>query len=159
MTSSQTLTKKAKTWKDLKNIVECSRKFIFELCTDVPTSFSFRQVTDPATGDTECRIYFLAGSTSKRDITLKYVSVQSDLLYEKLVGSTIFFSGYSNQEDKVLTKEEQLLRERKRCSFAGISSYSMSPAGRFVFSESSKLYYFDDQTETNVVCDCILFFN
>ena len=45
-----------------------------------------------------------------------------------------------------MTKEEQLLRERKRCSFNGITSFYLdSPTGRLVFSERSDIFYFDDE--------------
>ena len=48
--------------------------------------------------------------------------------------------------DKKLTKEEQLLRERQRCAFSGITQYSLdAPTGRLVFSERSELFCFDDR--------------
>lgn len=139
------MTKTPKTWSELKTIVECSRKFIASLSNDVPTSINFRQYVNPWTKKIEYRIYFLAGN-QKREITIKSVTVQPGETYEdKLVGRTIFSSNYlQGPNDKKLTKEEQLLRERKRCSFSGITQYSLNTSGRFVFSERSDLYLFDD---------------
>ena len=71
--------------------------------------------------------------------------------YEKLTASTIFSNSANNgftfhAEKQQLTKEEQLLRERKRCSLSGITSYFVDcHSGRLVFSERSDLFYFNDE--------------
>jgi hypothetical protein len=143
------VTKMPKTWSQLKQLIECSRKFIFAINNDTPTNISFRECVNCETGQKEFRVYFLAG-TQKRDITIKYITIRPNEVLDQIAGQTIFMSNASNMNefDKKLTKEEQLLRERKRCSFNGITSYSMNNSGRFVFSERSELFYFDDEVST-----------
>lgn len=146
------LIKKRKTWSQIKTIVDFSRKLIFALNGDVPSNISFRESINKETGQAENRIYFLGG-TQKRDITIKYIDIKPNVQYDKINGVPIFNNGMSFSNDKQqLTKEEQLLRERKRCAFNGITSYSLDDkSARLVFTERSDLFYFDDQTnEQNV---------
>jgi hypothetical protein len=154
MTSQLAKSKNVKTWSQLKQMIEYSRKFLYSLNNDVPTNISFREYLNSQTGKKECRVYFLASGSKKRDTTIKYVTIRPDEFYaNKIAGNTIFLSNHSNAPDeKKLTKEEQLLRERKRCSFSGITSYSMSNTGRFVFSERSELFFYEDQITDTVVC-------
>lgn len=142
---------KNKTWSQIKSVVEFSRKLIQSLNGDVPSNINFREYLNRQTGQLENRVYFLA-SNQKREITIKYLNLkqisqeaQSD--ERKLVGVPIFSNliQVANVEKQQLTKEEQLLRERKRCSFNGITSYCLDQnSNRLVFSERSELFYFDD---------------
>ncbi len=133
---------KPRSWSQLKTIVEFSRKLIFSLNSDAPSSIKFRQ-----TKPDEYRVYFLA-SNHKREVTIKYITVNRNKTQNLLVGQTIFESSHLEEglNEKKLTKEEQLLRERQRCAFSGITQYSLDAnTGRFVFSERSDLFSFDDQ--------------
>ena len=134
-----------KSRKDLKAVVEFSRKLMYSLNGDSPSNVSFR----------DNRIYFL-GSTRKRDTTIKFIDIVADdagatspsTAVDKIIGQPLFeqtFFVSPTNEIRQLTKEEQLLRERKRLSFNGITSFCMDPTlGRLVFSENSDLFYFDD---------------
>jgi hypothetical protein len=124
-----------KSWTDVKRIVEFSRKLMYSLNGDSPTNVSF----------CDNRVYFL-GSTRKRDITIKYIDItENTLTGDKLIGQPLFEENFFGYENRQLTKEEQLLRERKRCSFNGITSFCLDPSiGRLVYSENSDLFYFDD---------------
>ena len=140
-----------KSWSKLKSVVEFSRKLVYSLNSDVPSNVNFRQLSN-----NEYRLYFLAG-TQKRDITIKYNDVKIGNQYEKLTASTIFSNSANNgftfhAEKQQLTKEEQLLRERKRCSLSGITSYFVDcHSGRLVFSERSDLFYFNDEIPNTVI--------
>jgi hypothetical protein len=139
---STSATAKPRTWSQLKTIVEFSRKLIFSLNSDAPSAIKFRQ-----TGLHEYRVYFLA-SNHKREVTIKHITVKHDQAHSLLVGQAIFDSGHldASPGDKKLTKEEQLLRERQRCAFSGITQYSLDAStGRLVFSERSELFCFDDR--------------
>lgn len=152
MSSGSSLAKTPKTWKQLKSVVECGRMLVASLNQDTPSSINFREHMNPETGRNEYRVYFLAGN-AKREITIKYVTVQPGTVYpDKLVGNALFSNSNYLQgpSDKQLTKEEQLLRERKRCSFSGITQYSLNNAGRFLFSERSELFCFDDDLKAQV---------
>ena len=147
-----TLRKKRRTWLELKTVVEFSRKLTFSIRNDVPSSVNFRKYIHPETNETLYRVYFL-GATKKGDITIKYIDLKPNFIQEKIMGTPIFtmpmFSPSNNKQQ--LTKEEQLLRERMRCSFSGITSYSVdSYSGRLVFSERSELFYLDDNIHENV---------
>ena len=120
------------------------------LNVDVPTNICFRNHFNKQTGKEENIIYFLAG-TQKRDITIKYIHLNSNSQFEKLTGYPMFNTNINFSNEKIqLTKEEQLLRERKRCPFNGISSFYMEN-GRLVFSERSEIYYFDDNLTMIVI--------
>ena len=144
-----------KTWPQIKSVVEFSRKLIQSLNGDVPSNIHFRECLNKQTGQYENRVYFLA-SNQKREITIKYINLKQLSLEathsdeKKIVGVPIFsnLTSFTNVEKQQLTKEEQLLRERKRCSFNGITSYSLDQnSNRLVFSERSELFYFDDANE------------
>ena len=99
-------TKIAKTWSQLKTVVEYSRKFIYAINNNVPSNVNFREYLNPETGLKEYRIYFLA-STQKHDVTIKYVTVTLDSLHDdKLIGSNIFQATNAPKiENKKLTKK------------------------------------------------------
>jgi hypothetical protein len=140
--------KKPKNWLELKNIVEKSRKITQTLNCNVPVNIKFRDFTN-AYGLNECRIYYL-GNTARGEATIKYVDVLHNQKVDVLEENSLFNNNtqfdYPDKNTQQLTKEEQLLRERKRCSFNGITSYAMDEAssGRLIFSERSSLFYFDD---------------
>ena len=144
--------KQRKTWGQLKSVVEFSRKLIQPLNGDVPSNINFREYFNESTGQLENRVYFLA-SNQKREITIKYINLKQNSFENqtdetRISGVPIFntnLSAVPSLEKQQLTKEEQLLRERKRCSFNGITSYYLDQkSARLVFSERSELYYFDD---------------
>ncbi len=144
--------KQKKTWTQLKTLVEFSRKLLYNINGDIPSNINFREVINEQTGQLENRIYFLAGGP-KREVTIKYINIGANDNQEKVASTPLFQNNSTNVKEKQqLTKEEQLLRERKRCSFNGISSYFLdNNSNRLVFSERSELFYYDDeQIESNV---------
>ena len=137
-------------WSQLKSVVEFGRKFLGYLNGDTAANIRFREFFNPETGQNEFRLYFLGGSQN-RDVTIKYIDVSADQVQEKLTGLPLFLSSFSFNEKKQLTKEEQLLRERQRCSFNGITSFSLDEkSGRIVFSEHSEMFYYDDEIPVSV---------
>jgi hypothetical protein len=139
-------TRKRRTWLELKSVVEKSRKIAYALNSDVPLQIKFRDYINEY-GVKETRLYFLSG-TARRETTLKYVNVKENEAVG-ILEENLLFNNDPNikgvQQQQQLTKEEQLLRERKRCSFNGITSYVLDESnGRLVFSQSSGLYYYDD---------------
>lgn len=144
---------------DLRAIVEFSRKLIYSLNGDSPSNIAFSERDD--------RVYFLGG-TAKGEITIKYVDTKDartittdDVLKARALFEDSRSLGPDTLDDessssastttttRQLTKEEQLLRERKRCSFNGITSFCLEPhVNRLVFSENSELFFFDDHKPT-----------
>jgi hypothetical protein len=164
-----------KTWKQFKTIVDFSRKMQYVLVNDIPSNISFRKMLNDKNKE---RIYFLA-SSHKNEATIKQVTIDStqpiitNSTTPVISGINIFINSDNNQKEGLsqppppaspasppksttngkkqkLTKEEQLLRERKRCSLNGITAYYLdAKTDRILFSESSELFGFDDNTLTN----------
>ena len=141
------------TWLQLKQIVELNRKLMFNLNSDVPTSITFRENPENLTVN---RIYFLANNSRTRENTLKYIDIEPNKVYEQMTGQQLILNDYNagmSTEKVQLTKEEQLLRERQRCAFSGITSYSLdSNSQRILFSDHSELFYYDDNKSSDVRC-------
>lgn len=131
-----------KSWKDLQVAVKQTKSVQQSLVNRVPHSFTF----------CENKLYFLAVPFGSRENTIHYVDLLgrhssanvngekennfSPLLWKPLLDSfkiSRSFSGYS--------REEQLLRERKRLGAFGITAYDFDETcRRFMFSASSSLY-------------------
>ena len=130
---------------ELKQIVEINRKLVSNLTADTPTSFAFRD------NDTDGqRVYYLASNYVTRENTLKFIDIKRDTVYEKVLNGEHLLDDYSalfgDAEKTTFTKEEQLLRERQRCSNTGVTSYFLDqPSKRLLFSDRSELFYYDDQ--------------
>lgn len=127
-----------KSWKDLQIAVKQTKSVQHSLVNRVPHSFTF----------CENKLYFLAVPFGSRENTIHYVDLPSEqenkeehnefspLPWKPLLDSfriSRSFSGYS--------REEQLLRERKRLGAFGITAYDFDETcRRFMFSASSSLY-------------------
>jgi hypothetical protein len=132
-----------KSWLELRKLTEYYRKISSTLNSDLPSNISFYPIIDEY-GQKEYRLYYLSG-TSRRETTIKYINIKSNQKVDILNENLLFnWMSYSTNEKVKLTKEEQLLRERQRCSFNGITSYVLDEnTGRLVFSERSELFYHD----------------
>lgn len=131
-------TRNKKSWKDLQIAVKQTKSVQQSLVNRVPHSFTF----------CENKLYFLAVPFGSRENTIHYVDLPTEhhineehndlmpLLWKPLLDSVRIsrsFSGYS--------REEQLLRERKRLGAFGITAYDFDETcRRFMFSASSSLY-------------------
>ncbi|XP_067941458.1 dipeptidyl peptidase 9-like [Watersipora subatra] len=129
---SQALPKDRKSWSELHEHVKNAGKLQAKLCNMVPDMFTFREVHGKA------RVYFLGVPPMRRDNTLMYCDVTKDgrgCHWKQLIDSA------EASDAANLSKNEQLLMERKRLSLKGLTSYSIHlGSGRIVFSSSSKLH-------------------
>lgn len=130
------------TWKDLQFAVRATRSVQQKLVNRIPNSFTF----------SGHRLYFLAAPSNSRENTIQYVDVPGGgcSTGECLEWTTLLhletrrFSGFS--------REEQLMRERKRLGSFGITSYDYhSDSGRFLFAASNKLHTCVDDTSNKQV--------
>nr|KAG5687789.1 hypothetical protein BaRGS_017267 [Batillaria attramentaria] len=116
-------------------------KLLTSLAGSVPTSFTFHSAANPTSGKLS-RLYFLGIPSKGRENTLLYADIIEDehdkfVLPWKPLIDTLQPSWSSGQ----LSKEEQLMRERKRLGSYGITSYDFAEeGGRFVFPANSGLY-------------------
>ncbi|EDO46612.1 predicted protein [Nematostella vectensis] len=136
---TQKRTKERRSWKDLQFAVKVTRGLQQNLVNRIPHSFTFSRD----------RLYFLAVPTNSRENTIQYVDLPRPLErtcveYPQLEWQPLLdtfkplpFAGFS--------KEEQLLRERKRLGAFGITSYDFNDSSRrFLFPVSNSLYTFVD---------------
>lgn len=134
---------KKRSWSQLRSVVDYARRLSFGLNTDIPSNITFRQ-----NGPNEQRIYYLADDLSKRQRTIKYITINPYQLETNGITSSLLINTSSittTSNDNKLTKEEQLLRERQRQTSTGITSYQLDDTiGRFIYRERSDLYYYDD---------------
>nr|XP_022310084.1 dipeptidyl peptidase 9-like [Crassostrea virginica] len=128
-------------WRMLhQNVIE-RRKLITMLASRVPSMFQFRTQITP--NGEKTRLYFLGMTSKGRENTLQYVDLptvvpdipgilsQCSLLDAFPVGIPL----------AQLSREEQLLRERKRLGSYGITSYELREGeGKFVFPAANFLF-------------------
>ncbi|XP_078040146.1 dipeptidyl peptidase 9 [Augochlora pura] len=137
---SQVNTVNRKTWSELRTIVsELRRRLSGVSAVSVPGCISFRSLPDGRT-----RIYFLSSLNNRWETTLLYVDIadfdlaNGHLLHWQPVIEANFQTVSST---KILSREEQLLWERKRLVTCGITSYEIHPeSGKLVFPAASSLY-------------------
>ena len=144
---------KKRTWEELRKSVRDTMKLLTSLGGSVPSSFTFRAApsgTGSGGGSVLSRLYFLGVPEKGRENTLLYADVTDDehskfvLPWMSLL-DTLQPAWSSGQ----LSKEEQLMRERKRLGSYGITSYDyVESQGRFVFPANNSLFMCEDSDLT-----------
>ena len=135
-----------RSWSELREAIKRTRRLAAAMLHRVPHTFTFRDASTAAGCRT--RLYFLAVPTSGREHTLLYVDVPTSgeaaaaavtlpLMWRPLLEAM--------HTDGQLSREEQLLRERKRVGACGITAYEYDEAStRFVFASAGSLFVCDD---------------
>ncbi|XP_046431750.1 dipeptidyl peptidase 9 isoform X1 [Neodiprion fabricii] len=144
---SQNGTRK-KTWSELRGVVSDLRRRLAGVSAgSVPASITFRSLPDG-----RMRIYFLSTPPHGWETTLLYVDIgHSDNAngYKLNWQSLIEANFQSLSSVSRLSREEQLLWERKRLATWGITSYEIHPeSGKLVFPAASSLYQCVDNGST-----------
>ncbi|XP_012941328.1 dipeptidyl peptidase 9 [Aplysia californica] len=157
-----------KTWRELQNTVRETRKAIARLTPSVPCNFQFRTITDEF-GNTITRLYFLGALEMGKDSTLLQADIPDTPLSQPMGGgdasssqadsaggdawsqslpalwASALFSSQPSGTAAPMSREEQLLRERKRLCSYGLTSYELSREdGLFVIPASNSLYVCHD---------------
>ncbi|XP_003492882.1 dipeptidyl peptidase 9 isoform X1 [Bombus impatiens] len=129
-----------RSWSELRSVVsDLRRKLSGVSVGSVPGSITFRSLPDGRT-----RIYFLSSPSNGWETTLLFVDIaHSDhangyrLHWQPIIEAN--FQTVSST--KRLSREEQLLWERKRLATWGITSYEIHlDSGKLVFPAASSLY-------------------
>ncbi|KAG5343681.1 DPP9 peptidase, partial [Acromyrmex charruanus] len=129
-----------KSWSELRAVVsDLRRKLSGVSAGSVPSSITFRSLPDGRT-----RIYFLSTPSNGWETTLLYVDIaHADhangyrLHWQPVIEANFQSVSSVNR----LSKEEQLLWERKRLATWGITSYEIhAESGKLVFPAASSLY-------------------
>lgn len=139
-------------WAELRNAVRDARRSFVRPPASystlrTPTGFTFRRwpAADGGRGHGRTRLYFLASLVPAKESTLLYVDLDDarpsgetcPLTWHPLIESTFRLLPMPGQ----ISKEEQLLLERKRSVSWGLTQYEVHVAsGRFVFPAAGSLY-------------------
>lgn len=145
-----------RSWAELKNAVKETNKLVSSLASRVPSSFKFRTEQTPHGPVT--RLYFLGIPPKQRESTLLYVNVPTSPLSitPALQWCPLLESFSSSQSSSQMSREEQLLRERKRLGVFGITSFEVTSSGHIVFPACNSLFTCHDNSLTT---DATLFPN
>ena len=154
-----------KSWQDLRMCVQKRRRLATSLMNRVPNNFTFHHM-DTQFGNST-RLYFLGVEAGKKENALMYVNLpshnSSDIYGHNLYPSEWEPLFQTTPHHNKFSKEEQLLRERKRLGSFGITSYDYhEPSGKFVFPARGSLFQCVDRPtqESNslsISVSCICF--
>lgn len=134
-------------WSQLKKLLTDTRKYHGYMMAKAPHDFMFVKRADPD-GPHSDRVYYLAMSGENRENTLFYSEIPKTinraavlmLSWKPLLDlfqATLDYGMYS--------REEELLRERKRIGTVGIAAYDYHPgSGTFLFQAGSGIYHIKD---------------
>ncbi|XP_041356250.1 dipeptidyl peptidase 9-like [Gigantopelta aegis] len=151
-----------KSWDELRRSVRDTRKLLTTLVSTVPSCFTFRTIATE-TGDAT-RLYFLGVPVKGRESTLLYVDVprysdEHGALCNSLPWKHLLDSFQPTLPTGLLSREERLMRERKRLGAYGITSYDVAPDnGTFVFPACNSLFECTDSSpleECPVLPSCV----
>ena len=146
MTNSLTTSHKSKkSWSELRQEVRKTRRLASTLLNRVPNSFTFRSIRTSNGLEGGVRLYYLGVPVGTRENTLLYVDVPCsenlDGAVPELEWKLLLEGFHATPLHGRFSKEELLLRERKRVGSFGITSYDYHEAsGKFVFPACNGLY-------------------
>ena len=145
-----------RSWQELLQAVKKSRRLQTSLLVNrVPHTFTFRHVQTETQLVT--RMYFLGVPIGSRENTLLYVDLPSEddfpTLENPLPWKSLLDSFHATPFMGQFSKEEQLLRERKRLGTFGITSYDYASAcSKFVFPACNGLFTCSDEDFSVRIC-------
>uniref|UniRef100_A0A669PBC1 dipeptidyl-peptidase IV n=1 Tax=Phasianus colchicus TaxID=9054 RepID=A0A669PBC1_PHACC len=134
-------------WSQLRKLLTDTRKYHGYMMAKAPHDFTFVKKNDPE-GPHSDRIYYLAMSGENRENTLFYSEIPKTvnkaavllLSWKPLLDLFPAILDYG-----MYSREEELLRERKRIGTVGIASYDYHrESGTFLFQAGSGIYHVKD---------------
>nr|XP_012624691.1 dipeptidyl peptidase 9 isoform X3 [Microcebus murinus]XP_012624692.1 dipeptidyl peptidase 9 isoform X3 [Microcebus murinus]XP_020139416.1 dipeptidyl peptidase 9 isoform X3 [Microcebus murinus] len=134
-------------WEGLRNIIHGSRKYSGLIVNKAPHDFQFVQKTDES-GPHSHRLYYLGMPYGSRENSLLYSEIPKKVRKEALLllsWKQMLDHFQATPHHGVYSREEELLRERKRLGVFGITSYDFhSESGLFLFQASNSLFHCRD---------------
>uniref|UniRef100_A0A3P9J7H9 dipeptidyl-peptidase IV n=1 Tax=Oryzias latipes TaxID=8090 RepID=A0A3P9J7H9_ORYLA len=134
------------TWDDLRKIIHKSRKNHSFFTNKAPHDFHFIQKED--TSSHSHRIYYLGMSYPCKENALLYSDIPRKIRKDAVLllsWRPMLDHFQASPHHGAFSREEELLRERKRLGVSGITSYDYhQPSGLFLFQANSSLYYCQD---------------
>ena len=156
-----------RSWREIETAVNRSRFSQVPLSSRSIQNFALR-LNPRATEDNDARVYFIGSPRDSIKSTLLYIDFSKNHNtpppepYPQDYGPTraaLRLVDHVESGSFNMSKEETLLRERKRTAMIGITSYDLhAESGRFVFPANGKLYTFIDDFSTEVgICTAAYF--
>uniref|UniRef100_A0A8D2LUP7 dipeptidyl-peptidase IV n=1 Tax=Varanus komodoensis TaxID=61221 RepID=A0A8D2LUP7_VARKO len=134
-------------WSHLKKLLVDTRKPHSCLMAKAPHDFTFVKRNDPE-GPHSHRVYYLAMSGENRENTLFYSEIPKSInkaAVLMLSWKPLLDLFQASLDYGMYSREEELLRERKRIGTIGISSYDYhEESGTFLFQAGSGIYYVNE---------------
>uniref|UniRef100_A0A3Q3AXW5 dipeptidyl-peptidase IV n=1 Tax=Kryptolebias marmoratus TaxID=37003 RepID=A0A3Q3AXW5_KRYMA len=134
-------------WEGLRDIIHCSRKYSGMIANKAPHDFQFVQKADE-NGPHSHRLYYLGMPYGSRENSLLYSEIPKKIRKEALLvlsWKQMLDHFQATPHQGAYSREEELLRERKRLGAFGITSYDYhSKTGLFLFQASNSLFYCQD---------------
>uniref|UniRef100_G3T355 dipeptidyl-peptidase IV n=1 Tax=Loxodonta africana TaxID=9785 RepID=G3T355_LOXAF len=134
-------------WEGLRSIIHGSRKYSGLIVNKAPHDFQFVQKTDES-GPHSHRLYYLGMPYGSRENSLLYSEIPKKVRKESLLllsWKQMLDHFQATPHHGVYSREEELLRERKRLGVFGITSYDFhSESGLFLFQASNSLFHCRD---------------
>ncbi|KAB1259809.1 Dipeptidyl peptidase 9 [Camelus dromedarius] len=134
-------------WDGLRSIIHGSRKNSGLIVNKAPHDFQFVQKTDES-GPHSHRLYYLGMPYGSRENSLLYSEIPRKVRKEALLllsWKQMLDHFQATPHHGVYSREEELLRERKRLGVFGITSYDFhSESGLFLFQASNSLFHCRD---------------
>uniref|UniRef100_A0A8B9GAA2 dipeptidyl-peptidase IV n=1 Tax=Amazona collaria TaxID=241587 RepID=A0A8B9GAA2_9PSIT len=134
-------------WSQLRKLLTDTRKYHGYMMAKAPHDFTFVKKNDPE-GPHSDRIYYLAMSGENRENTLFYSEIPKTI--NKAAALLLSWKPLLDLFPAILdygmySREEELLRERKRIGTIGIASYDYHrESGTFLFQAGSGIYHVKD---------------
>uniref|UniRef100_A0A8C5SWD7 dipeptidyl-peptidase IV n=1 Tax=Laticauda laticaudata TaxID=8630 RepID=A0A8C5SWD7_LATLA len=134
-------------WNHLKKLLADTRKYHSCLIAKTPHSFTFVKINDPECSNSD-RIYYLAMSGENRENTLFYSEIPKTVNKAAILllsWKPLIDLFQASLDYGMYSREEELLRERKRIGTVGIASYDYHrESGTFLFQAGSGIYHVKD---------------
>ncbi|XP_070774551.1 dipeptidyl peptidase 9 isoform X9 [Enoplosus armatus] len=134
-------------WEGLRDIIHCSRKYSGMIANKAPHDFQFVQKKDE-NGPHSHRLYYLGMPYGSRENSLLYSEIPKKIRKEALLvlsWKQMLDHFQATPHQGAYSREEELLRERKRLGAFGITSYDYhAQTGLFLFQASNSLFYCQD---------------
>nr|XP_048722638.1 dipeptidyl peptidase 8 isoform X4 [Caretta caretta] len=134
-------------WSQLKKLLTDTRKYHGYMVAKAPHDFTFVKKNDPE-GPHSDRIYYLAMSGENRENTLFYSEIPKTINKAEVLmlsWKPLLDLFQASLDYGMYSREEELLRERKRIGTVGIASYDYHrESGTFLFQAGSGIYHVKD---------------
>uniref|UniRef100_A0A7M4ELS7 dipeptidyl-peptidase IV n=1 Tax=Crocodylus porosus TaxID=8502 RepID=A0A7M4ELS7_CROPO len=134
-------------WDGLRDIIHGSRKYSGMIVNKAPHDFQFVRKTEESSPHSH-RLYYLGMPYGSRENSLLYSEIPKKVRKEALLllsWKQMLDHFQATPHHGMYSREEELLRERKRLGVFGITSYDFhSESGLFLFQASNSLFHCRD---------------